>query len=79
MSSLLKLSIERNSLLDAYEMIVRSEAQESTIKSGDELTEVYNKYFETVVPPSNIRPPVFERVSFANPAIWPVACAVAGD
>ena len=39
MSSLLKLSIERNALLDAYEMIVKSESQESTNKFGNELTE----------------------------------------
>ena len=79
MSSLLKLSIERNALLDAYEMIVKSESQESTNKFGNELTESYNIYFETVVPPSNVRSPVFERVSLANPAIWPVARVVAGN
>ena len=79
MSSLLKRSIERNALLDAYEVIIKSEAQESAIRSAEELTEVYNRHFETVVPPSNILPPVFERVSLANPAIWPVARVVAGD
>ncbi len=65
MNTTFELPTRKNSLVEAYEE--SKESRETPVEQ--DLNELYVQHFISTVPPITERPPRFDYVSLANPAI----------